>query len=175
MREQRYGRIINVSSNAWRRSTGHVNYAAAKGGVVSLTRSIAMEMGKYGVTANCFVPVAATRMTLTEEVRLGMQKRVEQGLMTQEQLDEMIRNMPAPEYIPPLIVYLASAKAANINSKVFHIEKGRVAIYSDPIEEKAIYKTEAGGMWTVEELEQAIPNTLLVDYINPAPSQEAGK
>jgi NAD(P)-dependent dehydrogenase (short-subunit alcohol dehydrogenase family) len=175
MREQRYGRIINVTSDAWRRSTGHVNYAAAKGGVVSLTASIAMEMGKYGVTANCFAPIAATRMILTEEVKAGMRKRVEQGLMTQEQLDEMIKNMPGPEHVPPLIVYLASDKAANINGRVFHIERGRVAIYSEPIEEKVIYKTEAGDMWTVEELEQAIPNTLLVAYVNPAPPQEAGK
>jgi NAD(P)-dependent dehydrogenase (short-subunit alcohol dehydrogenase family) len=175
MREQRYGRIINVTSDAWRRSTGHVNYAAAKGGVVSLTRSIAMEVGKYGVTANCFAPIAATRMTLTEEVKAGMRKRVEQGIMTQEQFDEMMGNMPGPEHIPPIVVYLASDKAANINGRVFHIERGRVAIYSEPIEEKAIYKTEAGGMWTVDELEQAIPNTLLVGYINEAPPQEASK
>lgn len=174
MREQRHGRIINVTSVAWRGATGHVNYSAAKGGVVSLTRAVAREMGKYGVTANCFDPLAATRMTLSDEVVAGMTERYKQGIMTKEQLDEIL-NLPGPEYVPPFIVYLASDGAANINGRVFHVEKGRIALYSEPVEEKVIYKTEAGGMWTVDELEHAVPNTLLVDYVNIAPSQETSK
>lgn len=174
MREQRYGRIINFTSDAWRGTVGQSNYGAAKGGIVSFTSSIARELGRYGVTCNAVVPLAASRMTVTEEVKAGWRRRYEAGLITKEYLDELL-NMPGPEYIPPIVVYLASDKAANINGQVFHIEKGRVGIYSQPVEVRAIYKTERGGMWTVDDLEEAVPKTLLVGYTNPAPPEEAGK
>lgn len=168
MREQRYGRIINVTSDAWRGTMGHVNYGAVKGGIVSLTRSIAREMGRYGVTANCFAPVAATRMTLNDEVVKGTWKRVEAGVMTKEQAEQVL-NMPGPEFIPPVIVYLATEQAANINGQVFHAEKGRIGIYSEPIEVRAIYKEE--GNFTTDELIDIVPKSLLTSYINPAPPQ----
>lgn len=168
MREQRSGRIINVTSDAWRGTMGHVNYGAVKGGIVSLTRSIAREMGRYGVTANCFAPVAATRMTLNDEVIQGTWKRVEAGVMTKEQAEQVL-NMPGPEFIPPIIVYLATDEAANINGQVFHAEKGRIAIYSEPIEVRAIYKEE--GNFTTDELIDEVPKSLLKGYINPAPPQ----
>jgi len=170
MRDQRYGRIINLVSTAWLGTVGQSNYGAAKGGMVSFTRAIARELGKYGVTCNCIAPMAATRMTVTEEVKAGMQKRYEAGLITQEAL-ESFKNMPGPEYVPPIVVYLASDKAANTNGQVFHIERGRVGIYSHPVIEKAIYKREAEGMWSVDDLEKAIPSTLLAGYINPAPQE----
>ncbi|MBC7324761.1 MAG: SDR family oxidoreductase, partial [Moorella sp. (in: Bacteria)] len=144
MREQRSGRIINFTSDAWRGTVGQCNYGAAKGGIVSLTRAIAREMGRYGVTANCVAPIAATRMTMTEEVKAGMKKRLESGLITKEFYDSFMA-MPGPEYVPPMVVYLASDAAANINGQVFHIEKGRAAIYSEPIEVRAIYKTIENG------------------------------
>lgn len=170
MREQQHGRIINLTSDAWRGSVGQSNYAAAKGGIVSLTRCLARELGRYGVTANCIAPLAATRMTMTEEVKAGMKKRLEAGLMSQEAYNSFMA-MPGPEYVPPLAVYLASDAAANINGQVFHIEKGRVAIYSEPVEVRAVYKTLEDGMFRVEELEKAIPATLLTGYVNPAPAE----
>lgn len=170
MREQRSGRVINFTSDAWRGTVGQCNYGAAKGGIVSLTRAIAREMGRYGVTANCVAPIAATRMTMTEEVKAGMKKRLESGLITKEFYDSFMA-MPGPEYVPPMVVYLASDAAANINGQVFHIEKGRAAIYSEPIEVRAIYKTVENGMFRVEELEEFVPKTLLTGYVNPAPAE----
>lgn len=170
MREQRFGRIINFTSDAWRGTVGQSNYGAAKGGIVSLTRAIAREMGRYGVTANCVAPIAATRMTMTEEVKAGMKKRLDSGLITKEFYDSFMA-MPGPEYVPPLVIYLASDAAANINGRVFHIEKGRAAIYCEPIETLAIYKTTENGMFRVEELEEFVPKTLLTGYLNPAPAE----
>lgn len=168
MREQKSGRIINVTSDAWRGTMGHVNYGAVKGGVVSLTRSIAREMGRYGVTANCFAPIAATRMTMNDEVIKGTWKRVEAGVMTKEQAEQMLA-MPGPEHIPPIIVYLATDHSANINGQVLHAEAGRVGLYSEPVEVRAIYKAE--GIFTTDELVEMVPKTLLTGYINPAPPQ----
>jgi 2-[hydroxy(phenyl)methyl]-succinyl-CoA dehydrogenase BbsD subunit len=56
MREREYGRIVNISSRAWLGNVGQANYSAAKGGVVSLTRVLALELGKFGITANCIAP-----------------------------------------------------------------------------------------------------------------------
>ncbi|OIP29018.1 MAG: 3-hydroxyacyl-CoA dehydrogenase [Deltaproteobacteria bacterium CG12_big_fil_rev_8_21_14_0_65_43_10] len=171
MKEQRSGRIINFTSDAWRGSVGQTNYASAKGGIVSLTRATAREMGRYGVTVNCIAPIAATRMTMTEEVKAGIKKRLEAGLMSKEQYDGFM-NMPGPQFVPPMVAYLASDAAANINGQIFHVEKGRVSIYSEPIEVRTIFKTVENGMFSIEELEDAVPKTLLTGYINPAPAKK---
>ena len=56
MMEQKRGRIVNVSSRAWLGNPGQANYSAAKAGVVGLTRSMAIELGKFDVTSNCVAP-----------------------------------------------------------------------------------------------------------------------
>jgi 3-oxoacyl-[acyl-carrier protein] reductase len=171
MREQKSGRIITFTSDAWRGSVGQTNYASAKGGIVSLTRSAAREMGRYGVTVNCIAPIAATRMTMTEEVKAGIKKRLEAGLISQEVYDGFM-NMPGPEFVPPMVAYLASDSAANINGQVFHAQRGIVSIYSEPVAIKTITKTEDNGMFTIEDLEKEVPKTLLTDYVNPAPAKQ---
>ena len=59
MRKQRSGRIINDTSEAWLGVTGQANYSAAKGGIVSFTKSVAKEVGGHGDTANAISPLAA--------------------------------------------------------------------------------------------------------------------
>jgi NAD(P)-dependent dehydrogenase (short-subunit alcohol dehydrogenase family) len=56
MMQQEYGRIVNISSRAWLGNMGQANYAAAKGGVISLTRVTALELAKFNVVANCIAP-----------------------------------------------------------------------------------------------------------------------
>lgn len=172
MRKQRSGRIINITSDAWRGTVGHANYGAAKAGIVGLTRAIAREMGRYNITCNAIAPVAATRMTLDEDVKQGIKKRYEAGLMPKEQMDAIL-NMPGPEYVPPIVAYLATDEAWNINGQVFHAEGGRISIYSEPVETKAIYKKE--GIWTLDELINIVPQTIAQGLVNPAPPQPAEK
>ena len=61
MRQQKYGRIINTSSHAGLGAMGQANYSAAKEGIVGLTRTVAYDMGRYGVTCNVIRPVSGTR------------------------------------------------------------------------------------------------------------------
>jgi NAD(P)-dependent dehydrogenase (short-subunit alcohol dehydrogenase family) len=166
MRQKRGGRIINFTSDAWRGTTGHCNYGAAKGGIVSLTRSIALEMGKYGVTCNAISPGAATRMTVNPEVARSMQIRAQRGLQMAATGQQEI---PGPEFVPPIIVWLASDEAADINGQVFGARGSEVTIYTWPEPFRAIHKKE--GKWTVEELRQLVPSILTKGIANPSPPE----
>ncbi|MEW6033395.1 MAG: SDR family NAD(P)-dependent oxidoreductase [Chloroflexota bacterium] len=165
MRQQKSGRIINVTSDAWRGTVGQCNYGAAKAGIVGLTRAIAREMGRTGVTCNAICPLASTRMTMTEEVKAGWKKRMESGIITKERYDELM-NMPGPEYVAPVVVYLTSDAAADVNGQVIGVCGGQVYIYSEPVQAKYLCKD---GRWTLDELVALVPKTLLVGYVNPAP------
>ena len=116
MREQKWGRIINTTSTAWLGTVGHCNYGAAKAGLVGLTRAIAREMGRYGVTCNAYAPTAATRFTISEDIVAGFKKRYEAGLMTKERYEELT-NPPSPETLTPFLVYLCTDEAAGINGR----------------------------------------------------------
>lgn len=168
MRQQRWGRIICMSSDAFLGTVGHANYGAAKGGVVSFAKSVAREMGRYNVTCNAIAPEAATRFTLSPDVVEGFKKRYESGLITKERLDELL-GVPPPEHLSPFVVYLASDLAANINGQVIRLSGGEITLYSEPIRMKSIFKPE--GKWTQEELADLIPKTLAAGLVNPAPPE----
>jgi 3-oxoacyl-[acyl-carrier protein] reductase len=169
MREQKWGRIINTTSTAWLGTVGHCNYGAAKAGLVGLTRAVAREVGRYGVTCNAYAPTAATRFTLSDEIVAGFKKRYEAGLLTKERFEELT-NPPSPETVGPFIVYLCTEEAADINGQVFDVTGGDIAVYSEPVKKKTITKKK--GLWTVEELIEQVPKVLLEGYKNPAPPQK---
>jgi len=167
MRQQRSGRIINCTSAAGLiGDMGHANYCAAKAGIFGLTRACALELGRYGITANCFMPAAGTRMAalVTEEI---IEKRKAEGF-------DMARMgvtwpLPHPDDIGPVIAYLATDEAANINGQVIGVAGGKVWLYSIMDEIKTIYKE---GQWTVDELVKLVPSTLAVDLVKPAPPKK---
>ena len=76
-RQQRSGRIVNTSSESGLGNLGQANYSAAKEGITGMTRTLALDLGKYGVTANAIRPRAATRMTLSPEMEAARKKREE--------------------------------------------------------------------------------------------------
>ncbi|HMM72978.1 MAG TPA: SDR family oxidoreductase [Rhodocyclaceae bacterium] len=170
MREQRSGRIINFSSDAFKGSVGQCNYSAAKGGIISLTRSLAKELGRFGITANAICPMAATRMTMNDKVIEGMKKRLEMGLVSQEMYNSIMA-MPGPEFIAPMVAYLATDAAKDVNNQVFHVEKGKINTYAEPVEARALYKFDNDGMFSVDELVQAIPTSLMAGIPNIAPPE----
>jgi NAD(P)-dependent dehydrogenase (short-subunit alcohol dehydrogenase family) len=161
MRQQKWGRLVSMTSDAWRGAPGQGNYSAAKGGIVSLTRTVAGEMGKYNVTCNAIAPIAATRMTLDGEVVERLKRAFEAGMMTEEQYNELT-DMPGPEFVAPVVAYLCTEEAAAINGKVIGCGGGRMALYSDPVEIRGLYKDfRKDGPWAVDDLIKLVPRTLL--------------
>jgi NAD(P)-dependent dehydrogenase (short-subunit alcohol dehydrogenase family) len=169
MREARRGRIVNMGSEAWRGTVGQANYGAAKGGIFSLTRAMARELGRYGITCNTVCPSAATRLTLDEAVKEGFRKRLAAGLITQERF-EQVMNMGGPEHIAPFVAWLVSDAAADINGQAFRVEQGMVGIYNEP-ELRATFRKADGDLFSFDELSDLVPRELLQGYRNPAPPE----
>lgn len=158
-RQQRSGCIINTSSAAGLGGTyGQANYGAAKEGIVGLTRKVAQDLGRYGVRCNTIRPNAGTRMTLSDDMRRTWPKEAVERL-----------EKANPEDIAPLVVWLASDDATNINGRTFFVETGRVALYSEPVFEKSILKDSG---WTIDELFNFMPTSLAADLVNPHPPKE---
>ena len=109
-------RIINTSSGAGLQgSVGQSNYAAAKGGIATLTLVQAAELGRYGITANALAPAARTGMT--EDVFADMMKKPEDGF-----------DFFDPANVASLVVYLCSPLSKGVTGKVFESMGGQVSI-----------------------------------------------
>jgi len=167
MREQRGGRIITFSSGAGLfGNPGQTNYGSAKAAISGLTKVVARDLGQYGVTCNSICPVAATRMTLTDEVIKARELRKQQGIIREERALAQLEDLK-PEDVAPMIVFLASDHAANVNGQFFLCAGGSISLVSLPRAVKTIFKPDA--RWTLDELEQVVPQTLAEGLVNPAP------
>ncbi|MCP3816598.1 3-oxoacyl-ACP reductase [Streptomyces sp. A3M-1-3] len=143
-----YGRIINTSSEAFLAgSAGQPNYAAAKGGIVGLTTSTALALGKYGVTANAICPRARTRMT--EDVFEAIPAHQGGALPDEGKLDPL-----APEHVSPLVGYLASPAAARATGQLFVVHGGIVAVVERP--RVAVKFDTAKEAFSYEELDELL-------------------
>ena len=146
MREKRRGRIITFTSAAGLEgSPGQPNYSAAKEGIVGLTRSTALAMAKYGVTVNSISPTADTRMTQ----RLPDERR---GAAT----------ATPPEAIAPVVVFLASDRAAHITGQVIGARGNEITLYSHPAPLRQITSREP---WTPEAIADVYDRSLGQDRL----------
>jgi 3-oxoacyl-[acyl-carrier protein] reductase len=173
MRREGYGRIVNFSSDAFKGSLGQCNYSAAKAGIIGLTRSIAKETARFGITCNALCPAADTRMMMTEAVIANQKRKLDAGLISQEQYDRFFAGR-GPEHIAPLAAYLCTADAHAINGHVFHVEKGRIHSYwyGEPFRTLS----NDGALFTVEELARRLPAEVLegiTPVVPPVAPQDA--
>jgi len=164
-RQQRSGRIINTSSEAWLGNVSQANYSAAKAGIIGFTRTVARDMGRYGVTCNAICPLAKTRLGLRPEQLEAAKKAAEKGDTFMLEVWQRIEHL-TPEDVSPFVVYLATDEAANINGCVFSVQGGDIGIYPDPVLTRTLYKE---GRWTVDELVDIMPRTVAKDLVNPSP------
>lgn len=169
-RQQRSGRIINTSSISGLGNMGQANYSAAKEGIIGFTRTVARDMGKYGVTCNAIRPNAGTRMTLTPELKAAWEKARAEGMASVGAAGNPLEELEkaTPEMIAPLVVYLATDEAANINGCNFFVGDGQVAVFSEPEIKGSIQKD---GIWTLDELIDIMPKKVTGGLVNPAPPQ----
>ena len=122
MVEQQYGRIISLSSVSALGNRGQVNYSAAKAGLQGLTRTLSIELGPFGITANAVAPgFIDTEMTRTTAARMGL---------TPEQLQAgaaariALRRVAQPSEVASVIAFLASDDASYVSGQVIYVNGG---------------------------------------------------
>ena len=133
-REGNY-RLINFTSESGLfGAPGQPNYAAAKMGIVGLTYSCANALGRYGVTANCITPRAATRMT---------------GTIPGERASNMKQENPetSPDNIAPPVVWLASTESSWFTGQVIGVHGFDIDLYNTP---QAISRIVGSGPWDMD-------------------------
>jgi len=154
MRQQRSGRIINTSSSSGLGNAGQANYSAAKEGIVGITRTVARDLGRYGVTCNAIRPTAATRLTLSPEMEAAAKAAEARG----ESRGSSGLAALDPNAIGALITYLASDEAQNVNGRDFMIRGGEVGLYTIPEVEARTFAR--GDIWTTDDMFDSFPKTL---------------
>ncbi|MDQ1395367.1 MAG: hypothetical protein QOG64_626 [Acidimicrobiaceae bacterium] len=147
------GRIITTSSAAGLfGNVGQSNYAAAKAGIAAFTRVASAELARYGVTANCVVPAARSRMT--ETLFAEMMAKPEVGF------DRM-----AAENIAPLVAWLASADSREVTGRTFELTGGALSVAEGWEHGPEI---DRGDRWGAAEIGAAV-RELLAKAADPVP------
>jgi len=140
--------VINTASAAMLGNPGQTNYSAAKAGIAAITLVQAMELGRYGVRANCLAPLARTRLTLQTP---GVGERVNPP-------DDGSFDLFAPGNVSPLVAYLAAANCP-FTGGVFHVGGNEVGLYSGwSLDDEQILTTD--GRFSVDELADRAPSLL---------------
>ncbi|HTA10870.1 MAG TPA: 3-oxoacyl-ACP reductase FabG [Streptosporangiaceae bacterium] len=122
MVDQRFGRIVNLSSSSALGNRGQANYSAAKAGLQGFTKTLAIELGPFGITANAVAPgFIATDMTAATAARIGIgfedfQKAAAAGIP--------VRRVGTPDDVAHVISFLVSDGAGFVSGQVIYVAGG---------------------------------------------------
>jgi 3-oxoacyl-[acyl-carrier protein] reductase len=163
-REQRSGVILNTSSESGLGHLGQASYSAAKEGVVGFTRTIARDLGRYGVRCNAIRPRAATRLGSEQavEAMLRIQQTYNVGAMGERQIDRSFLETK-PEQVAALAVWLCSDAASNVNGRTFQVGGDEVGLYAEPEVIRSLYRQ---GGWDLDSLDQYATKSMIGDLRN---------
>ncbi len=142
-RQQRSGRIVSMTSDAGLGEIGMANYAAASEAIVGMTRNVARDMGRYGVTCNAISPVVSTRLF--------------PGSADERSEWDGPGSADDPENVAPLAVYLCTDAAPDVNGRVFGFRQGSIYLYSNPEIERSLHKW---GSFTMDEMDALVPDSI---------------
>ncbi len=116
MREQGYGRIVNISSTGAKGVVGQCNYAATKAGLIGLTTSLAKEGARKGITVNCVAPGATNT---------DMYNAVPQNILEKTIAASPLNRLAYPSEIGEVIAFLASERASYVNGQWIQVNGGK--------------------------------------------------
>src|SRR6266567_4148994 len=122
MVEQKYGRIVSLSSTSALGNRGQANYSSAKAGLQGFTRSLAIELGQFGITVNAVAPgFIDTEMTRATARRLGLDPQV----MQEEAAKRIpLRRVGQPRDVANVICFLCSDEASFVNGQIIYVSGG---------------------------------------------------
>ena len=177
MKEQKYGRFINASSEAWLGQIGESAYSAANAGIVGLTWAASKELWRFGITANVYCPQGQSPAHAVEYN--AMLRKIK--AMTGKDPDPRIlaaveRDHADARGLAPALAFLASEDGGYVSGAVFATySSGTVKFFSDPAVKATIKRSEEEGPWTQAEIKEAFKNDLLgEDYVSPASVSQWG-
>lgn len=111
-----WGRIVNISSRSWLGNPGQANYSASKGGLISLTRTLALELAQFGITVNAVSP-ALIDTPLTKALPENVRERLIEAQPT--------KRMGRPEEVSAAVMFFVSQRASFITGQVLHVCGGK--------------------------------------------------
>ncbi|MCP5370611.1 MAG: SDR family oxidoreductase [Hyphomicrobiales bacterium] len=144
-RKQEGGAYVHMTSNSGLIGNfGQANYAAAKMGILGLSKSIALDMKRFNVRSNCVSPTAWSRLTGTIPAETEDQKARIKKIMTM-----------TPDKIAPLATFLCSDAAAGVTGQIFGVRNNEIFLFSQNRPIRSVHNSEG---WTPEKVaEQAMP------------------
>jgi 3-oxoacyl-[acyl-carrier protein] reductase len=159
------GVIINTGSESGLGHATMTNYSAAKEGVVGLTRSVARELGRFGVRCNAIRPRA-----LTQSVQNPNQTAFRSAQSLEQALGQFslgnrgnIRTEGGPEQVAPLVVWLCTEAGKNVNGRTFYVCGDEVGLFSEPELVRSLIR--AGG-WDLDSLDNYAGDRLISGLSN---------
>ncbi|HKD67179.1 MAG TPA: SDR family NAD(P)-dependent oxidoreductase [Candidatus Binataceae bacterium] len=164
MKHQRSGVIINTGSESGLGHPAMGNYSAAKEGIVGLTRTVAREMGRFGIRCNAIRPRAMTEGTSEYAERFNRWQPLADALRryflgARGHIGGEIK----PTAVATMVAWLCSEAASNVNGRTFYVGGDEIGLWSEP---EVICSLSREGGWTLDAMDDFARQRLVGDLKN---------